>query len=500
MSILRSYINKNNTILSNSEVNTARNPVMQLNFGAGDNIIPNYSFSRYIFNLDLDLLKEQIQTGVISTGCTTGMTHTLQMTNTATFEQDLLNTTMSTGQVRATSFDLILFRIPKTSGDTGNPQEWDEGVGYDYSNLNLNKPSAVGGQTPLTYNDSRSFSTRPSNWYKPQTVGTWSQPGLYSNTNSGNVNFTGLTIVSRQHFEFGNEDINFDMTDEIQGVLDGSITGVTGWGIAYLPDVENITGLTQAYSVGFFSRHTQTFYQPYLLTNYDDLIEDDRNLFVKYQTNKLYLYIYENGNFTNLDENPTVTIYDRTGQVWNGLSNLPTCLRTKGVYELVVPNSFSASTAPCEFYDVWSNLKINGQSIPDVRNMFVLQNLNNKVTIGTQSKVPTVFGFDFYGINQNEKILNTDIRKVGVIVKQKYSTQIQLENVKAYYRVYVTEGTTEVQVQDWTLCNRTPNEYYFIFDMRDKIPNEYYVDIRVDISGEKDTYKKQLTFSIVNKK
>ena len=149
MSILRSYINKNNTILSNSEVNTARNPVMQLNFGAGDNIIPNYSFSRYIFDLDLDLLKEQIQTGVISTGCTTGMTHTLQMTNTATFEQDLLNTTMSTGQVRATSFDLILFRIPKTSGDTGNPQEWDEGVGYDYSNLNLNKPSAVGGLTGI---------------------------------------------------------------------------------------------------------------------------------------------------------------------------------------------------------------------------------------------------------------------------------------------------------------------------------------------------------------
>lgn len=39
-----------------------------------------------------------------------------------------------------------------------------------------------------------------------------------------------------------------------------------------------------------------------------------------------------------------------------------------------------------------------------------------------------------------------------------------------------------------------------MFDTRDKIPNDYYVDIQVNTSGNKDTYKKELTFSIVNKK
>jgi hypothetical protein len=48
--------------------------------------------------------------------------------------------------------------------------------------------------------------------------------------------------------------------------------------------------------------------------------------------------------------------------------------------------------------------------------------------------------------------------------------------------------------------NRTPNEYYFMFDMRDKIPNEYFVDIQVNTSGEKDIYKDTLQFQIVNKK
>ena len=500
MSILRSYIDKNNTIISNSYTNTGRNPVIELNFGASDFVVPNYGFSRLLFNFDLNLLIQNIQTGIISTGCTSAMTHTLKMTNTSSFDNELLNSFMSNERRRATSFDLILFRIPQTSGDTGNPQQWDEGVGYDYNDFNITKNSSLGGMTPLTYVDSRAFSTRPSNWFQTTTIGQWSEPGLYNNKNQGLVNFSGLTIIDRQHFELGNEDINMDMSDEINGILNGSITGVTGWGIAYLPQIENISGLTESYSVAFFSRHTQTFYQPYLLTTYDDYIKDDRNVFLKNQINKLYLYIYQNGNLTNLDNNPFVTIQDRNNVPVPGMTNLTTCFKTKGIYEVTVPNGFTTSPTPCQYFDVWSNLSINGQSIPNITNQFTLKQYSAGIQIGTKSKEPLKFGFDFYGILQNEQILNTDIRKVGVTIKKAYTGQELLENISAFYRVYVKEGTTEVQVQDWTPINRTPNEYYFIFDMRDKIPNQYYVDIQVNNSGEKDTYKKQLTFNIVNVK
>ena len=500
MSILRSYIDKNNTITSNSYVNTARNPVVELNFGASDYVIPNYGYTRYIFDLDLVQLRQDIQSGVISTGCTSAMTHTLQMTNTSSFDNELLNTFMSNERRRATSFDLILFRIPKTSGATGTPQFWDEGVGYDYNDFNIAKNSAIGGSAPLTYVDSRAFSTRPSNWYQTTTIDEWSQEGIYNNKNQGLVNFSGLTIVARQHFALGNEDLDMDMTEEINGVLNGSITGVTGWGLAYLPQIENITGLTDSYSVAFFSKYTQTFYQPYLLTNYDDLIKDDRNQFLKNQVNKLYLYVYQNGDLVNLDTDPYVRIEDANGTALSGMSSLSTCLRTKGVYEVVVPNGFSGYPTPCMFYDVWSGLTINGECIPNIQNQFVLQPYKSGIQIGTVSQEPEIFGFNFYGIQQNEQILNSDIRKVGVTIKQAYTGQQVLLNVSAFYRVYVKEGTTEVQVQDWTPLNRTPNQYYFIFDMRDKIPNQYYVDIQVNSSGTKDTYKQQLTFNIVNKK
>jgi hypothetical protein len=500
MSILRSYIDKNNTIISNSLVNTGRNPVIELNFGASNFVVPNYGFTRFLFDLDLDLLRENITSGVISTGCTTGMTHSLFMTNTSSFDNELLNTYMSNERRRATSFDLILFRIPKTSGDTGNPQLWDEGVGYDYTDFNITQNTPSGESTPLTYVDSRAYSTRPSNWYQTTTISNWSQPGVYNNKNEGSVNYSDLTIVARQHFELGNENLEMDMTDEINGILNGTITGVTGWGIAYLPQIENITGLTDSYSVAFFSKYTQTFYQPFLQTTYDDLIKDDRNLFLKNQQNKLYLYIYQNGDFVNLDANPIVRIEDRNGDAVSGMETLQTCLKTKGIYEVIVPNGFSGSPTPCLYYDVWSGLTINGQSLPNVTNQFTLQQYTAGIQIGSKSKEPSKFGFDFYGILQNEQILNTDIRKVGVTIKKAYTGQVPLENVSAFYRVYVKEGTTEVLVQDWTPINRTPNEYYFIFDMRDKIPNQYYVDIQVNTSGEKDTYKRQLTFNIVNKK
>ena len=127
MSILRSYIDKNNTITSDSYVNTGRNPIIELNFGDSDYVVPNYGFTRFIFDLNLDLLRENLESGVISTGCTSGMTHVLKMTNTSSFDNELLNSFMSNERRRATSFDLILFRIPLSGGTTGTTQNWDEG-------------------------------------------------------------------------------------------------------------------------------------------------------------------------------------------------------------------------------------------------------------------------------------------------------------------------------------------------------------------------------------
>jgi hypothetical protein len=486
MSINNSYFSRNNTLISNSFVNSGRNPVTELFYGDGSLVNP-IGFTRFIFDLDLTLLKEKYQNGIISEGCNTNTTHTLRMTNTSYFDKELLNTSTSQGRLRATSFDLILFRIPYVNFDENQPQNWDEGVGYDYYDLVTGIPS------------DKNYSDRPSNWSATTTITDWQQSGVYSNTNTGSFNYNQLEIVASQHFEFGDENVEFDMTDEINSILDGSLINTTGWGIAYLPQVENLTGTTGNYSVGFFTRHTQTFYEPFLETNYDDSIEDDRNSFSLGKINKLYLYIFEDGDFQNLDNKPLVTISDQSGTPIPGLVNIQSCQVTKGVYEVTIPPLLGYRT-PCIFTDTWSDILLNGFSLPNVINEFAIYPLQKSIQIGTTTNDPVIYGFDYYGIKQDEKILNTDIRKVGVIIKKAYTTNKLLPKVEGYYRVYVREGQTEVQVQEWTKLNRTPNEYYFIFDTRDKIPNEYYIDLKVISSGEVNTYKRQIKFQIVNKK
>ena len=481
MSTNNSYFNRNNTIVYNSYVNTGRNPVVQLYYGDGGLSTP-VGYSRFIFDLNLSLLKEKL-----STECGNNMKHILKMTNTSYFSKDLLNTSMPDGSLRATSFDLILFRIPPKNYDVNQPQYWDEGVGYDYYNV----PEQLG------YN--KEYSVRPSNWFQTTTLDNWGQPGIYDNTNGGTFPFSALTIVDLQHFEFGNENIEFDMTQEINNLLIGGIVNPVGWGIAYLPGVENLTGTTGSYSVGFFTRHTQTFYEPYLETTYDDLILDNRNSFSLGKVNKLYLYIYEDGDFKNLDYAPKVTISDSSGIPIVGLINLQSCLRTKGVYEITIPALIGYKT-PCMFTDTWSDIKLNGFSLPNQINEFTIYPIKKSIQIGTNTNDPSQYGFNYYGIKQNEKIINSDIRKVGVIIKEAYTTNKQLPNIDGKYRIYVREGQTEVAVQDWTELNRTPNEYYFIFDTRDKIPNEYYIDIQVTTSGQVNTYKRQIKFQIVNEK
>ena len=490
MSVFKSYFNRNNTLVYNSYSNTGRNPVVELFFGRVDNVLLPLGYSRFIFNIDLAGLQQKISDGVISTGCSKTMTHTLRMTNTSAFDEELLNDKWSNGRRRATSFDLVLFRIPKVSGTTGNPQSWDEGVGYDYYDFNQDLPT------------DKSFSERPSNWFEAKTVTNWSYNGIYDNQNGQSIsglNFSGLTIVDTQHFEFGNEDIEFDMTNEINNILTGSTTGVTGWGIAFYPEVENITGLTENYSVGFFSRHTQTFYEPFLETTYNDLIEDDRNIFYEQRKNKLYLYSYNFGVPQNFDSLPTVDILDLNGDPVPNFTGLTTCQVTNGVYEVEI-DGLTADTTPCMYYDVWKGLSINGVSINDVENEFVINDLSNLYQIGSTTNEPSIYGFDYYGIKQDEKILGNDIRKVGVIIKKAYTTNEVLNKVEAYYRVYVREGKTEVQVQDWTKLNRTPDGHYFMFTTEDKIPNEYFIDMKVITDREVNTYKRTLKFQIVNRK
>jgi len=485
--------------MSHTYTNTAMSPYIELFFGDVKKELSPNGFSRFIFDLDLQPLEEKIQNKTITTTCGDGMKHILRMKNTSFFDKELLNDTWSNGRRRATSFDLVLYRLPLTEGSQGETQEWDEGVGYDYNlgNSNTTQSSSIKNKI-LT---DKTVSDRPSNWFQRQTINNWTVAGIYDGTNSNvidGLNYSGLTIIGIQHFELGNEDIEFDMTDEINSILNGDIERPSGWGISFKPEFENITGMTENYSVGFFSRHTQTFYEPYLETEHNNLIDDDRLTFYEKKNNKLYLYVNTLGNSVSLDENPKVDILDNSGNLVEGFGDIESCEIVKGVYEVNISN-LTSDNLPCMMYDVWKGIKIDGNSVENLENNFVLNPFNEYLNLNDSPQNYKV-SFNFNGIGMNEKLLNTDTRKVNVSIKRAYTSNEIVQKINVQYRIYVREGMTEVEVEKWSNMNRTEHGYYFVLDTKDKIPNEYFVDIKVITDKEVNTYKREIQFQIVNKK
>ena len=113
MSYFRSYFNKNNTLIKDSQVNTAKNPNTEIFYGSG--------FSKYIFRVNLDDLKSKVDSGEFVLNSNTR--HYLNLTNTIFGDESLKGVKRGTGRERTTSFDLIVFKVSEF---------WDEGVGFDY--------------------------------------------------------------------------------------------------------------------------------------------------------------------------------------------------------------------------------------------------------------------------------------------------------------------------------------------------------------------------------
>ena len=200
MSYFRSYFEKNNTIIKNKAVNTAKNPTTEIFYGSG--------FSKFLFKVDFTDLILKIQNGDLVIGPNTK--HYLKMTNTISGDSQLVGEKRNTGRQRTTSFDLILFQIP---------ENWDEGVGFDYED---------GGYDYTTGNET--FDERPSNWFYRTTLNQWTTAGVYQ---------SGPTIVGTIHFDNGDENINLEITNYVNGIV---LSGNTnhGLGLAFATLYENI--------------------------------------------------------------------------------------------------------------------------------------------------------------------------------------------------------------------------------------------------------------------
>ena len=461
--VTRTYVDKNNTIIFGTQINTGRNPIAELYYGGKET---QEDYTRHLLYFDVTDLQEKYNNGEL--GDLSNVTHTLRMTNSSFFDADLQAQKLLDGKQRTSSFDLNLFRINKF---------WDEGCGYDYQQIFSIHPS-----------DDITFVESASNWINATTTVLWDEPGVYSGSPSG-------ITVTTQHFDKGNENIEMDITDEVNSLITGGTTNY-GYGLSFERDLETKLVVPSQY-VGFFTRHTQTYYEPFVETNYNSPIKDDRKNFYRGKVNRLYFYTNLGTEPTNLDSKPSVTINDGDGNLFSSYTSNDVIQQTQGVYyiELFVPITSSDCTI---FTDTWSDIIIDGINRPNVTLQFEIKDDTEYYNFGDDEGVPIEYTVNLSGIRRDEKIKRGDYRKVFVNARIPYSVNETSVIDGLQYRLYIKEGPTEVNVIEWNDVNRTYLKNYFILDTSWMIPNEYFIDIKLTSNQLVKTYTNTMKFSIVN--
>jgi hypothetical protein len=454
---IKTYFSKSNTIIYESYLNTSQNPVCELYYGDG--------YTRVLIDIDITKIKNLITGNTFSNK--EELTHILKMKNCWGFQALSSNTVSNSGKdntkERTSSFDLYLLRMPES---------WDSGIGNDYTKDGFISTNYI-------------VSENGSNWYNSATNVTWNQgPGAITGDTSGNTN----NVVAIQHFDIGNEDIEMNITNEINNIIYSGATN-NGFMLCFPTSLED-TNMDSPQYVGFFTNKTSTFYQPYIETIYNEDIIDDRNEFYLNKDNRLYLYSLIGGSYTNLDTIPTCSVSGVTYDVKQA---------TKGIYYVDIP---SASSSQYEegnmYYDIWSNIIYNGKTFDNIELEFVAKGQEDYFNFGNASYeqekyIPTV-----YGIKYGEKVNRGDIRKVFVNPRVEYTTNTVNHITGMEYRVYVKETNKEITVIDYQPINRALESNFFFLDTESLLPNTYFVDIKITRNDEILTYKGKLNFEIVN--
>ena len=458
--IKHTFFDKCCTILKDSDLNTGLNPVAELNYGK--------EITRALIHFDIEELKAMYKDKTLSN--LDNVKHILKMTNCGSVNNDIHDMPISSSlcgkKERATSFDILLFKLPN---------EWDGGKGVDFI-------------TDFWITENHKYSNSGCNWFQRVNGDEWKNEGIYTS------DFLSLeydkfaagddsVIVARQHFDIGNENFEFDITDYVNKLIIGEEKNF-GLGLCFSPATEMLKTKHQQY-VGFFTCHTNTFFHPYLETINEDVIVDDRDDFTIGKTNRLYLYCFDGSEYYNLDELPTCTIEgfeDKTIEVKQ---------QGKGVYYAEISFKKGEITPNTILYDKWQNMALNGEILEDEEFEFVVLPPKSlfKAQEENEEYIPNTSG-----ICDNEYLNLGEIRKVEVTFRKQYTTNQYKVLKNCSYRVYVKEGNKELDVFPWHPMEKRFLSNRFYINTNDLIPNKYYIDVK----SPNRTYKGICEFQVVS--
>jgi len=540
--IFRTYIEKFNTIVSNSKINTGLNPISELVYGRS-NIV-----SRALLYFDHNKVKKLMEDGIM--GDMGKMKHTLHITNAGSIDFTQLHQCETSSindntKVRAVSFDLIFFLIPKP---------WDRGKGFDYSKNFLNRDFYSNNNV----DKDRLVSQDACNWFQRMNGLPWddgtkddlTEEEIEGITNAylekvGVDSVDDLTeeqkrelkriledsrrpkyadgifsidklsreydkfaagepsiVIARKHFDVGNEDITIDITDTFNKFISGELDNY-GIAIAYSPMLELKESKFENY-LALLTDKTNTFFEPYVETRYTDVISDDRSNFVLSKNNKLYLYCTIGDTLQDLDENPRVTITNSDDEVitdsnGNEMKDVISKKQSKGIYYIELKLNARDFEADTMLYDTWSGIMYQGTELDAVELDFTLKSTPNYFNIGNSlNSTNTTFTPSISGVKQGEQIKRGDVRKLVISARPNYTVNTSQLVDNLDIRVYIKDGTREIDVIEWDSINKAFSENFYVIDTNILIPQRYFVDVRITYGLNTIIHHDVLSFDIVD--
>lgn len=445
MSVFRSYIDKQATLIhsnnGNNITNNSLNPIIELSYGGSTNSATTI-FSRYIFTLDLNPLLNKINNEGINNTLFTS--HILNFSNVISFSPNLIGGKLN-GTKRGQGVNIKLYLLT---------EDFTQGTGYEYI-YDIN-----------AYNND--INTTAPNWKYRNTNDLWT-------TSGGSLNRANL--LNTQYLELGSEDIKLDITEYINVVLFDNVQNY-GFMLCFEEEIEQKADLNQNV-ITFFSKYTNTFYQPYLQTIINDSVYEDRNKFYFNEQNKLYIQsskpIYNTSFFNDVD------IINHNGSTYTTIPN-SSINKVNNYIWYINLNISQNNDRPdlVNWSDNWGVTFDDGDTYNLLKQEFTLFEKN--IFEETDDLNSQELWFSFYGIKQNQVISNkSSVKRINVSVKRLVGSSIDnhptLDDLQ--YRVYTLQGKNEIDVIPYTDINKLKDNYYFDIDFSWFIPQYYYIQLRV---------------------
>jgi hypothetical protein len=301
---------------------------------------------------------------------------------------------------------------------------------------------------------------------------------------------TNLSILTSQRFEIGNEDIDIDITEYVNGILFSGQPN-NGICIAYLANTESLTAETKNV-VTFFSKYTQTFFEPFLETTYDDRVNDE-NCCLKFDETSNFYFISQApitsvNKFELIDSNDEL-IYSTTSQTSFTKLNYS---NYKTSYFIDSENYEDQEI----FYTKWYYTQ-NGKNkvIEREFNISRLDLNDDSLTYTTEVFINVV------GIKQNDIISKkAGLKRLIFKAKRLIQTKI-LKNIigDIEFRIYVNQGKNQIDVIPFTKASKVNDEYFAEIDFSWFISHDYTIEVRgLDKNGFQYPNSNYVKFRITN--